>query len=534
MTELREAIRSLLLPIDPACEDEAIDAASAELLAAGVTADDQPECLRAGAEGWVTSGRTSPVARAAKAFLEAGDAEYGPALSRKYVELHGKLQEQHDLTARQATRFLSHARTAAVLADEEAMSAAQIAKLLAARDARTPFHWGAVSRLLGALGLAPELDEAAVAALIEQDRALEADDFADAGLEEASEIVGAVADRLGFPGDLAETLGGLVSPDLSTHGAYLRMLFYQCVVAEFYDHALTVLYEFEPRGGLPASIFSGVLGGMEGGTSPFLDNAKSVDRMDVGWARAKKRRERVRALPLVDAIQGLEEMGFASRRELAGWVRRWILRVMRLREPLVVSLPDAPTPEQAVALARAIAMGESRTTGIIEQRLVDAAGLLAHPEGEGWRAHGIGDSVNASNVSRAKIGDCEFLHAEGRRLVAYEAHAGRLSEVYVGGHLATLARVVPGRVEEWERLADLGEWSVEVVFVAHTIEAKPLVAEVAGMPIAISFVTFEEFLAGHIASPGVESRTAQHLNAPLNERRTPQYVRDRYLELAAA
>ena len=68
---------------------------------------------------------------------------------------------------------------------------------------------------------------------------------------------------------------------------------------------------------------------------------------------------------------------------------------------------------------------------------------LCAPGGRGWRSHGIGDSVNASNVSRRKIGDAEFQHATEKTVVAYESHAGRLTDVYVDGHVETLRRVIP-------------------------------------------------------------------------------------------
>ena len=90
--------------------------------------------------------------------------------------------------------------------------------------------------------------------------------------------------------------------------------------------------------------------------------------------------------------------------------------------------------------------------------------LTRHLEHDGWRSHGLGDSVNASNVSRRKLGDCEFQNASAADgSMAYEAHAGNLSQVYVDGHAQTLRRVLPLRIEEWERIAGVQEWNIEII-----------------------------------------------------------------------
>lgn len=77
-----------------------------------------------------------------------------------------------------------------------------------------------------------------------------------------------------------------------------------------------------------------------------------------------------------------------------------------------------------------IADNETYTQGVLEQRIVDGLALLAF-SGEGWRPKGIGDSVNASNLSRRKLGDVEFTNVDGRTAIALEAHGGQLSINYV-------------------------------------------------------------------------------------------------------
>jgi hypothetical protein len=310
------------------------------------------------------------------------------------------------------------------------------------------------------------------------------------------------------------------------------MLHYQCVVAEFFDHALTILYEFAPRGAVAEWVFAQYPDDLSGAGNPFLNNAKAVDRLDAAWARAKDRQGLLSpASALFEIIAGLEVMGFAARQELAGWLRRWLLRMVRLTRPLAQAVPDLPTVEAIDALLDAVATAETRTAGIIEQRLVDALALNRHLEHHGWRGHGVGDSVNASNVSRRKLGDCEFQNASKREVIAYEAHAGNLSQVYVDGHAQTLRRVVPMRIEEWERIADLEDWKIEVVFVAHSFSCPPTDLQIDGMQVAVRFVEYSAFIADGSTAREMTELFAVHVNARLNERRTPQRVRDVYLDL---
>ena len=164
---------------------------------------------------------------------------------------------------------------------------------------------------------------------------------------------------------------------------------------------------------------------------------------------------------------------------------------------------------------------------------MDAVASIAYPEDGGWRSRGLGDSVNASNVSRKKLGDCDFQHPEDRVVIAFEAHAGVLSDVYFLAHLQSLRRVLPIRVEEWEGIADPNEWKAKIVFVAHDITVSPELAgplhDPSGAIIEFEFLKFGEFVQADAA--GLVDAFAHHVHAPMNERRTPDVVRERYLEL---
>jgi hypothetical protein len=532
---LREAFRTLLLPIDPAREQEALNAADDAMDEAGIEASDRAELIRSQlVRARLGEGFSPALMDPLRAALRAGDPVWGAQLARSYEQLHEALVTRHLLSFEESSAFLSHSRLIAQLA-AEAMSAAQIAGVLSARDRRVAFSWQAVQDVLARLGLRRALDAIKVEALHARDEELEELLFADADFQEAAAIVGRVGVDLGFPGDLEDLLLRLFPPDpeaSSRHGPYLQILHYQCVIAEFFDHALTVLYEFAPRGAVAEWVFARYPGDLSGAGNPFLNNAKSVDRLDSAWARSKDRQGLLSpASALVGIVSGLEVMGFAARQELAGWIRRWLLRVIRLTRPLAREVPEWPTPDAVAALLAAVAADETRTAGILEQRIVDAIALARHREADGWRSHGIGDSVNASNVSRRKLGDCEFQNASERRVVAYEAHAGVLSQVYVDGHAQTLSRVLPTRIEEWERIADLHAWQVMVVFVAHSFSCLPTNLEIDGMNVAVEFVEYSDFLADAPAPGEMSDLFATHVNARLNEPRTPLRVRETYLRL---
>jgi hypothetical protein len=534
--DLREAFRALLLPIDPAREQDALDAAQAAIADAGIAVADQAEFIRVElSRTKAGQGLHAGLSALIDAALRAGDPDWGTRLASNYRELHeAVLQDRHLLSFDEASAFLSHARLIAQLAAEESMSAAQIANVLSARDRRVDFTWQAVQDVLGRLDLRKALELAEVQALFERDEALEEPHYADADFGDAASIVGHVGQSFGFPDDLESLLIRLFPPDPDgpRHGPYLQMLHYQCVIAEFFDHALTVLYEFAPRGAVAEWLFTQYPGDLSGAGNPFLNNAKSVDRLDAAWARSKDRQGLLSpASALFEIVAGLEVMGFAARQELAGWLRRWLLRVIRLTRPLAREVPGHPTAEAVAALLDAVSRDETRTAGIIEQRLVDAVALTRHFEHYGWRSHGVGDSVNASNVSRRKLGDCEFQNAAERKVVAYEAHAGNLSQVYIDGHAQTLRRVLPMRIEEWERIADLKDWEIEVVFVAHSFSCLPADLEIEGLDVAVQFVSYPDFIAAAPTADEMRDLFATHVNARLNERRTPQRVRDAYVGL---
>jgi hypothetical protein len=468
-----------------------------------------------------------------RSALRQGDVQVGQRLADRYFALHQALQTpKHGLSHRQATLFLSHAALAAQLAKNR-LTAAQIANILRASDARVRFHWSAIQALLQALQLAPALNLQAVQTLIETDRAQEEDVFADADDRTTAEMVGERASTLGFPADLSTALRALTEPD-ATHGPYLQILHYQCVIAEFFDHALSVLYEFAPRGNVANWVFGRYPPVMGAAGNPVLNNAKAVDRLSEEWAQTRDEGVRQQAYALASIVLGMEAMGFASRRELADWVRLWLERQIRLSQGMGWALPNAPTVPEIENVLAAVALGNTATAGIIEQRLLDALSVDWHPENGGWRARGLGDSVHASNVSRHKLGDCDFQHPETRRVVAYEAHGGLLNELYVEEHVRTLKKVMGSRRLEWEGIADVEDWTVEVVFVAHALGglALPEDAIVEGTRVTFTYRTFGDFIQDSLPPAELVPRFIDLVHSALNRPITPQRVRARYADMA--
>lgn len=534
----REALRWLLLPIDVGAEEAAVAAAVAELESMGVDEGDIPTWLELEVEGWRGSGGPGRQLEAvASAYIDAGDDDLASLLSERYFGLHRRLAKEPLLGHEGASALLSHARLVALLASQESLSAAQIAKIVATRDTRTPVVWKHIDVILGKLDIKPSLQRDDVEAVAAVDRALELEVFADAEEFVCVEMVADAGRRLGFPGDLQSALRTLLPADAVPKGPYLQMLHFQCVLAEFYDHDLSAIYEFNPRGEASEWLFAQYPDALEVAGNPFLNNAKSVDRLGVEWARSKDAARRAEAHALVGIIEGLDSMGFAARRELASWIRRILTRQIRLAEGMSIDLPRALTSTQAGRMIGAVGAEETRTRGILEQRLVDAACSLRHPAPD-WISRGLTDSVNATNVSRMKCGDCDFQDSSAHKVVAYEAHAGRLTDLYLHAHLRTLGRILREREREWAENVGPGlAWTVKVVFVAHEPDLRelPVAQDIGGVEVEVEVLTFAELLEElDDGDPTVLTALRNYVLEPLSRPRTPDAVRQTLLGMISA
>lgn len=533
---LRDATRPLLLPVEPALEASAVSAISSILSEAGIEPSDHAEWLSSEDSYWRDTGSPSALlAEVVSAAISTGidDGDVASYLAASHFASHEKLMgfagSDHD-TSRSV---LSHARLIAHLAATEKMSATQIARVLNARDSRIGVGWREVTVVLAALHLTPSVSKDDVLYLFGEDELAEQRLLADADDETVLEIVEAEARRLGFGEGLGELLAALFPSDEAPFTPYLQILHFQCSIAEFFDHAVSGAYEFKPRGAAAAELFEKYPDAMVDAANPFLNNAKSVERLDLNWARSKKSKETPGAFALAEILERLEVMGFAARKDLASLLRRVIARQIRILSESAVELPDSLTTENIKALLSSISNSDTNTAGVLEQRAVDFASRLLHPPPE-WVDRGLSDPVNATNLSGKKLGDCDFLNAKSREVVAYEAHGGRLSEVYLTGHVRTLEKTVPRRLAEWqENFGEGASWSLVVIFVAHSI-ADDVVAvrklAIGGVDVEIRVTTFDDFFieTGDHAE-AIELADALVL-APLRERRTPSYVRQALLD----
>lgn len=533
--EFRRAFRALLFPITTEQEAEALANANDHLAALGIVEADRPTWLRQKLAEWRENGAPSAgFKRLARATIKEGDSTYGEVIAARYFSLHKTLVDDYLFTLDEASSFLMQSPLICRLSAKENMSAAQVANILKARDHRTRFSRQTVDKLLGRFGTKRPFEREQVELAFDQDAALEESILADADLTTAGLLIADVGRNLGVPINLAALLTRLADPaKLDKYAPYLQMLHYQCTIPEFLDHPVTDIYEFKPRGERVTWLMEQYPTALVNAANPFLNNAKSVEHIDFGWARSKKSANYPGAMALTEILMELNALGPAARRELAGWLRLWLHRVMRYAQPIGTELPDDLTAQQIQQLLKAVAANESQTAGVIEQRLVDALTSVMHTPADGWKPRGLKDAVNATNVSRKKVGDVDYQKNGAHCVKAYEAHGGILSETYLQGHLQTLPKSLNPRQEEWSAFSDPASWTVDVVFVAHQINAtNPGPMNIDGTTVNFELITYEDLIDCCSEIDLSDAINTLVLN-PLSEKRTPNRVREKLLAMTA-
>ena len=162
---------------------------------------------------------------------------------------------------------------------------------------------------------------------------------------------------------------------------------------------------------------------------------------------------------------------------------------------------------------------------------MDALTTLIHLESNGWISRGIGDYVNASNLSKKKLGDCDYQNASTKKAVAYEAHGGLLTQTYLDEHIRTLPKIAKPRIDEWKTFSSPSEWSVEVVFVAHEFDAKsPDELEIEQVKFRIKFISYFDLISLAGSSSHFEAINT-YLLAPLSRKDTPSFARKVLLDM---
>lgn len=528
---LRQALRMLLLPIRIGHDGQCGWAMAQFFKLIGIARNDIPPWVVLELEQWSDSGAPSAeLMQLIRKVLISADPDDGENLANEYFEIHNRLIATHLLGHEEARSFLSHAFVIVDLARRERLSAAQIAKLFGARDGGTNFSRQSVGSVLGRLGLLPQLALPEVKKLVTSDFQNELPAFADSDPATAANIVANAAKQYGFRRNMFELLNELLPANESAgHTPYLQMLHYQCVIAEFYDHAATDLYEFTPRGLVALWLFEQYPNAEAG--NPFLNNAKSVERIDSSWVRSKAN-SNSNANALFQILSGLEELGFAARRELAKWIRMWLCRAIRISIPNSCEIPKEVDRNKILLLAEVVQKANTETFGVFEQRIVDCIARTRHPLSEGWRERGLMDAVNTTNLSKRKLGDCDFQHSTTRQIAAYESHGGTLTQTYIREHFRTLAKALRLRMDELLGIDEIENWNLSLTFVAHSIRDMPESSTVImGLPIKVNAITFSDFLSKLPADDVLIPAFSDLFLHPLSLSRTPVEIRRRLSEI---
>lgn len=544
---LDAAIRTILLPVAPGTGDEYAQRAEDILNDLGVV-EDHADWVNLETGAWELSGKPSqqfkdfvtrvlfsPGQEPETFALDASVIPVPPgaqdvlnAFSSRYFEMHERVMTDEKCDHRQARRILSHTHSLVLLATGDKMTASRVYSMMLRDGIDLGRSWSTSRYILDKCGLQQTVSVQEVQSLFTQDAIGEADLLGDLDLQDCIAYVAEVCRRFGYSGNLEDQLQTLFVADL--HPPYLCMLHFQLTTQSMFNHRLTNAYEFEPRGERVlwlASKYNGA--GLDVGMSPFLNNAKSVDTLDSAWAASKKKKERHAARALVDLLTELDRLSDPSRSAAGQYLRALLHRMLRISLQNNTAL-TAPLPhlnaEGAQKLLAGVAAGNTGTRGVIEQRLTDCIALREAGDLARWRRRGFGDSVFTTNTSQKKLGDAELKHATKNRIVAVEAHGGRLTEKYVQDHLFTMRNVLPLRLEELEDRAPIGDWALELQFFAHDLDAGlsenhiveglPVhinyrrYADVAGMPVDNEFLAIlSTYFTDHLNAVHVHSRTRQ-------------------------
>lgn len=542
-TSLLQALRALQLPLAPERESEALEALGAYAAKVNLDRDDLALVIADELGIWAAGGSVGKhlkesISRVLAYTPPVLDTVDGAAYFATYKKLRASSKTSAGLTHAVASRLLSRMALIAHLLSNESFSCTQVSRVLHAMEAGLDVPYRSVAVIASMLRMLPELKtRSAVDELASADAALAAQLFPDSDVVESSEITAQQVAAWLPEVDMRELLVRLskASSEGDPTWPYLQVLHWCLVPIEFYDHPASYLYEFKPRGATAEALFALRYAFVPTG-NPFLNNMKAVALLSQTWARNRGQDD---AHALVSIVGALEAIPLSARREVARVLRAWLTRVTELRtvqlRPLTVSV-DA---ELFQRVSDYICANDTGTQGVIEQRVVDCLAVLAFDQ-PGWRAKGLGDGVNASNLSRRKLGDVEFANVNERTALALEAHGGHLSATYVAGHQRSLKRIVKQRLEEsWRSLDDPENWNIKVLFVAHSRDSAGLPAQetIHGVPVVYEYIDYHELLSRALA----ESSEAQRLNSfkqhvidVLNRSTVRESARDAFRAIIAA
>lgn len=314
------------------------------------------------------------------------------------------------------------------------------------------------------------------------------------------------------PDEAATTLRGLVSSvpraralwenviELMLIGfaPYLFMLYFELLTLERVDRFPgKAIYECHPRSNEVTSLWTDMY--HTGQQCPYLNNSKSVHSLDEVWAENKKLSSVTKngAFILADIFDIMGELPYASRRSVARAIRCYLV-LMANKTQVAMPLPD-PTSANIARFVEEVSNQNSRTKGVLEQRLVDFLTMCMY-EYVDWGASGLGSSVNESNASGRKYGDVEYLNLNNRiNIHAYEAHGGHLRDEYITSHVNSLATTVRYHQEIAREHGENYKREIEIVYVAHDISRlshykNGHTEKIDDIPFVFRFITFHDLV----------------------------------------
>lgn len=530
----RQVVRGLQLPV-PYGHDEKVYEAVNSALSTGAeeTLDDVALALSDAMDEWAETGRVSKTVKTAvSAGLELFTDKYAVS-EESYFKAYEKLRggNKRDFRAvshETAVRLLSRTRAIGYLVTEERYSCSQVALTLAATEKSLDVSYKAVQAITQALGVTPALDEeVAGKKLHESDKERAQMLFSDSDVAEsctvAAEQIGVLApDSVQLVEDSLATMVEAPQTRNDAQWSYFQILQWCITPLEFYDHPASHLYEFKPRSDLAGEIMDYYPASTG---NAILNNAKAVSAFDRSWAN---NRYAIDGHAVVALLELLESLPFVARRDVARILRAWLVRIVELDDAPMQPLPEMYFEDYEV-LCQYLSQRDTGTQGVIEQRAMDALSVLTYG-GAGWVPRGLTDSVNASNLSRKKLGDIEFANIDHRQAIAVEAHGGPLSPAYVRAHQKSLARIIDLRLaESWAALDEPSNWSIEVVFVAHSLcEGLPAGEVISDVPVTYTYTDYETFIGNVFQTHGRENVATAFdtfFLAQMNQRRVRESAR---------
>lgn len=538
--ELRLVLRSLQLPLSRDGEEAALEGLIEYSELVGLSPDDLAIIIQEQLNDWGSSDEIGEhLGGAIKISLEFAPSILSRVDINSYFAMYQKLRsgtkDSPALPHSVARRLLSRGSLIAHLLEEELFSCSQVSRLLHATEESLDVSYGAVAVLARGLGILPGLNpHSAGEVLWDTDARLALLLFPDTSLPETNEIASNEVD-VWLPESEFENFLDRLSRRSETEGGptwpYLQMLHWCLTPLEFYDHPASYLYEFSPRGKVALSLFDkypAVTG------NPVLNNAKAVERLNSTWARNRGSDD---AHALVEILELLETLPFIPRMQIARVLRAWLIRVVEIQAEEPTTLAYINSNHEFVRVSEFVSRRETNTQGVIEQRIVDCWSVLAFQK-NGWRSRGLGDGVNASNLSRKKLGDIEYANVDERTAIAIEAHGGYLSYTYVADHQRSLARIIEQRLtDSWLALDDPEAWTVRVIFVAHGWEQQklPTREKLHGVNVLYDYIFY-----GDLRRKAVENSTESerinsynlHVIDALNRRIVRESTREVYSRIA--